>query len=237
VAGRLAALEAEYGIRLVTVPGGVFAMGAEGGRPETGPVHQVRISPFHLAAHEVTQALWRKVMGSDPSYFAGKDPHPVDRVSWAAAQEFIARLNTLTGLAFRLPTEAEWEYAAGGPARDRWAGTPDESRLPAHAWLAATSRGRTWPVGSLLPNGFGLFDMTGNVAEWCQDTYAEDYYAASPPVDPPGPPPGSQKVVRGGSWGDLAEFSTVTSRLNANLTTERVHFGFRLAHDAPAPPP
>jgi len=184
-------------IEFVRIPPGAFDMGSEHGDSDERPVHRVRISKaFELGKYPVTQEQWEAVMGSNASYFKGPD-RPVETVSWNDAQEFLKNLNARGDRRlYRLPTEAEWEYAAR-------AGTTSDSLegLDAVAWYRGNSGGQTHPVGQKQPNAWGLYDMLGNVWEWCQDWYAPDYYKNSPQVDPPGPPSGSQRVLRGGSWG------------------------------------
>ena len=164
------------------------------------PVHEVCLSDFYIGKHEVTQGEWEKVMGSNPSNKKKGLKYPVENVSWEDAQEFIRKLNGQMGNRYRLPTEAEWEYAArSGGKKEKWAGTSDESQIGAIAWYSDNSY-PTHPVGEKAPNGLGIYDMTGNVLEWCSDWYGQNYYATSPKKDPQGPPSGRWHVLRGGSW-------------------------------------
>jgi len=191
---------------LMEIPAGEFLMGSPGdtGMPHERPQHKVVISkPFYLGKYEVTQLLWIKVMGSNPSYFKrqrGDAPRPVETVSWDDAQEFIAKLNSMTGQKFRLPTEAEWEYAcrAGSTTKYFFGDDPDE--LGGYAWYGDNSDNRTHPVGQKKPNGFGLYDINGNVWEWCADRYGDKYYTTSPERDPKGPQSGKFRILRGGGW-------------------------------------
>jgi formylglycine-generating enzyme required for sulfatase activity len=173
------------------------------GMDERKGLYPVILSDFHLGAYEVTQAQWQAVMGANPSYFQGSN-HPVENVSWNEVQAFIRKLNESTGEAFRLPTEAEWEYAARGGGRiQTWSGTSRATELVHYAWLrdASTSRPRsTQPVGRKRPNRLGLYDMTGNVAEFCQDWHHAFYFKRSRLQDPAGPPGPGYKVFGGGSW-------------------------------------
>jgi formylglycine-generating enzyme required for sulfatase activity len=182
----------------VAIPAGEFMMGSDSAGSDEKPRHRVRITKgFEMGKYEVTQAQWKTVMGSNPSYFKGDD-RPVETVSWGEVQEFLKRLNaTDDGYRYRLPTEAEWEYAA------RAGSTADAvANLDAVAWHRGNSGGETHPVGRKRANGWGLYDTSGNVWEWCADWYGADYYASSPVDDPPGPASGTLRVVRGGSWGD-----------------------------------
>jgi len=191
------------GMEFVLVKGGCYQMGdtfGDGGADEK-PVHEVCLKDFYLGKYEITQGQWKRVMGDNPSYFKESDGHPVETVSWNDAQEFIRRLNQMSGKSYRLPTEAEWEYAArNGKNGEKWAGTSNESELREYAWFSGNSGNKTHPVGQKRPNGLGLYDMSGNVWEWVSDWYDEDYYHNSPKNDPPGPSSGQDKVLRGGSW-------------------------------------
>ena len=198
----------EVDIEFVRIPPGEFDMGSEHGDLDEEPVHQVRISKaFEMGKYPVTQAQWEAVMGGNPSHFKGAD-RPVETVSWDDVQEFLKKLNAGgDGHLYRLPTEAEWEYAAR-------AGTKSDSsaELDAVAWYYGNSEAQTHPVGQKQPNAWGLYDMLGNVWEWCRDWYSQDYYRNSPTVDPPGPPSGSQRVLRGGSWSDVPGFLRASCR-------------------------
>ncbi len=147
---------------------------------------------------KVTQKQWKAVMGSNPSYFKGDDL-PVEKVSWDDAQELIRKLNQREGGdTYRLPTEAEWEYACRAGTTTRFSFGDDESRMGEYAWYVGNSRDRTHPVAQKEPNSWGLYDMHGNVREWCQDRYGD--YPLSSVIDPKGPSGGSGRVYRGGSW-------------------------------------
>jgi formylglycine-generating enzyme required for sulfatase activity len=162
---------------------------------------------------EVTQAQWKAIMGSNPSNFKG-DNLPVEQVSWDDVQIFLSKLNAKTGKTYRLPTEAEWEYAAGGGENNRtiFAGINDESSLGNYAWYSANSNNTTHAVGTKQPNQLGLYDMSGNVWEWCSDWYGADYYANSPQTNPKGPSSGSYRVLRVGSWCNGASSCRVSLR-------------------------
>lgn len=224
-------------IDMVLVKGGCFQMGDTfgDGRTDEKPVHEVCLSDFYIGRYLVTQAEWTAVMGKNPSLFIG-DGRPVDSVSWNDAQEFIATLNELTGKGFRLPTEAEWEYAArSGGIRERWAGTSDEKQLGDYAWYRENSGERTHLVGRKKPNGAGLYDMSGNLWQWCQDWYGDVYYKESPRDNPQGPASGALCVLRGGSWGSTAEIARVADRNFVHPSSSFDNFGFRLV--LPVDPP
>lgn len=185
-------------IEMIAVKGGTFLMGSETLKIGTC---SVTLSNFTIGKTEVTQAQWKAIMGSNPSYFKG-DNLPVENVSWNDVQDFIGKLNAKTGKTFRLPTEAEWEYAASGGVGQKWAGTNDESNLGDYAWYEVNSNNKTHPVGTKKPNQFGLYDMSGNVNEWCNDWFSD--LAKSPQSNPQGATSGSQRVVCGGGWATIA---------------------------------
>ncbi len=167
---------------------------------------------FYIGKYEVTQAQWKAVMGNNPSYFSGEN-NPVERVSWNDCQEFIKKLNQLTGRTYRLPTEAEWEYAArGGKAREtyEYAGSNNIGDV---AWYGSNSQGGTHQVGTKKPNSLGIYDMSGNVCEWCQDCYDSSC---------------SSRVLRGGSWGHYAWGCRVANRGDFSPSTRYSVLGFRL---------
>ena len=187
--------------RMIKVEGGTFTMGAtsemENPYSDEKTTHQVTLSSYYIGETEVTQALWKAVMGSNPSAFKG-DNLPVEKVSWNDCQTFISRLNALTGRRFRLPTEAEWEFAARGGNQSRHTPYSGSSRIDDVAWYDGNSDHQTHPVKTKQPNELGIYDMTGNVWEWCQDWYGSySSYAQTNPICVGG---GSRRVVRGGSW-------------------------------------
>lgn len=189
------------------VKAGTFMMGATPEMEDDAldnefPVHKVTLTKdYYMGETQVTQALWQAVMGKNPSWFPGNDQRPVECVSWNDCQDFIEQLNRITGEHFRLPTEAEWEFAARGGNESkgcRYAGSNDLDEV---AWYDEDwDKGSTHPVAGKQPNELGLYDMSGNVYEWCADWYEEDYYQTSPEVDPQGPASVPFRVLRGGSW-------------------------------------
>jgi len=189
-------------VPIVFVKGGCFEMGdtfGDGGIDEK-PAHRVCLDDFYMGKFEVTQEQWEAVMGNNPSQFKRGGNYPVENVSWNDAREFTRRLGGLTGLKWRLPTEAEWEYAArSGGKKEKFAGTSDERNLDDFAWHEGNSNAATHPVGTKKPNGVGLYDMSGNVWEWVQDRYDRDYYRQSPHNNPKGDPFGVNRILRGGS--------------------------------------
>ncbi len=195
------------GMKFVLIPSGEFTMGSpasEKDRDSDETQHKVKITkPFYMQTTEVTQAQWKAVMGNNPSHFKG-DNLPVEQVSWDDVQEFLKKLSAKEGAKYRLPTEAEWEYACRGGSTTRFCFGDDESKLGEYAWYGANSDSKTHPVEMKKPNAWGLYDMHGNVCEWCSDWYDKDYYSKSPANDPQGPASGSHRVLRGGCWGDIA---------------------------------
>ena len=189
-------------IDMVRVEAGTFTMGAT---PEMKdpydwekPTHQVTLTnDYYIGKYEVTQALWQAVMDNNPSYFKGDDL-PVEKVSWDDCQEFISKLNSITGKTFRIPTEAEWEYAARGGNKSRGNQYSGSSNLSDVAWYKDNSNSKNHTVGSKQANELGIYDMSGNVMEWCQDLYGK--YSSSSQTNPTGANNGYSRVIRGGSW-------------------------------------
>ena len=220
---------------LVLVKGGCFPMGdtfGDGGLDEK-PVHQVCVDDFYLGKYEVTQEEWLAVMGSNPSRFKEGGRYPVDSVSWNDAEEFVLRLRKFSGLNWRLPTEAEWEFAArSGGKNQRFAGTDTESNLDDYAWHDGNSGMKTHPVGEKKPNGLGLYDMSGNVWEWVHDRYDRDYYRQSPADNPKGDPFGVNRIVKGGSAQAARGFLRLSYRDYLAPETRGACFGLRLALSA-----
>ncbi len=216
---------------MVRVEGGTFRMGAtseqedEADSDET-PVHSVTLSSYYIGKTEVTQALWQAVMGSNPSNFKGSDL-PVESVSWDNCQEFIQKLNRLTGRNFRFPTEAEWEFACRGGNNSRgykYSGSNDIDNV---AWYDGNSGNKTHPVGTKAPNELGIYDMSGNVFEWCSDWYAD--YTSYSQTDPTGPHSGACRVIRGGCWGSFVRNCRSSLRFNRYPSYRYDILGLRLA--------
>ena len=217
-------------IDIVKVEAGTFMMGAtsEMQNPwdDEKTVHQVTLTnDYYMGKYEVTQALWKTVMGSNPSYSKG-DNLPVEEVSWNDCQEFISKLNSLTGKKFRLPTEAEWEYAARGGKKSRGYQYSGSSNISDVAWYDGNSGNKTHPVGTKQANELGIYDMTGNVWEWCQDWYYS--YVSSSQTNPTGAVSGSSRVRRGGSWSSLAKYCRSSYRNFGTSDCRYYYLGLRL---------
>jgi len=236
------------GMKLVLIPAGSFLMGSPetepGRRANEGPQHDVRISrPFYLGVYEVTQEQYEKVMDKNPSAFqqgkGGGAEHPVDTIGWDAAVAFCRKLSALeaenkAGRIYRLPTEAEWEYACRAGSQTAFYFGDDREQLPRHAWFKENDGGKTHPVGQLEPNAWGLYDMSGNVWEWCDDSYAADYYQKSPATDPSGPPPGSFRVIRGGGIGwDWTQYRSANRYPDYSPAGATSNTGFRVVCEVP----
>jgi sulfatase modifying factor 1 len=176
------------------------------------PAHPVTLSSFNIGKYEVTQAQWQEVMGANPSKFKGCAECPVENVSWNDTQEFIKKLQKLTGKRFRLPTEAEWEFAARGGTTSKGYQYAGGNTLSSVAWHYNNSNKKTHPVGQKDPNELGLYDMSGNVFEWCSDWFGKDHYNNSSSSNPKGASSGIHKVLRGGRWNGGAAYSRVAWR-------------------------
>ena len=238
------AISDDVSIDMVWVKGGTFTMGSneppkgvkltyESSRPE----HRVTVSDFYIGRFEVTQSLWKTIMSENPSKFTDNDSLPVECVSWTEAQQFAILLSQLTGKRFRLPTEAEWEYAARGGVKSHelrvkrlpFAGC-ERSDLGGYCWYCATSKGRTHPVGQLKPNVLGLYDMSGNVAEWCLDWV--EAYSAEEQTNPHGPSDGENRVLRGGHYNSISAACTVYDRGWYLPSGKYEFYGFRLVMES-----
>ena len=217
-------------IDMVRVEAGTFTMGATAEMEEPWdyekPAHQVTLTnDYYIGKYEVTQALWHTVMGKNPSDFKG-DNLPVEKVSWKDCQKFLSKLNRITGKTFRLPTEAEWEYAARGGNKSRGYQYSGSNNLSDVAWYTANSGSKTHAVGTKQPNELGIYDMTGNVWEWCQDWYGK--YSSSSQVNPTGANSGSGRVRRGGSWSSNARGCRSSYRASRTPDYRYGNLGLRL---------
>ena len=218
-------------IEMVKVEAGTFMMGAtpemEKPNSDEKPLHQVTLTnDYYMGKYEVPQALWEAVMGSNPSAYKG-DNLPVEMVSWNDCQEFISKLNSLTGRKFRLPTEAEWEYAARGGKKSRGYQYSGNSNITDVAWYDGNSGSKPHPVGTKQANELGIYDMSGNVYEWCSDWYGS--YSSSSQTNPTGADSGSFRVFRGGGWGIYARGCRLSYRYIFTPDDRRSYLGLRLA--------
>ena len=217
-------------MEFIFVQGGCYLMGDNFNDqyPDETPLHEVCLDDFYIGKYEVTQGQYKKVMGTNPSGFQKGDRYPVERISWPDAQDYIEKLNSLTSKNFRLPTEAEWEYAARSRGKnERY---PGGHPVDSVAWYDGNSSITTHKVGQKLPNGLGIYDMSGNVTEWCQDWFNMDYYKSSPRDNPQGASSGGRRIHRGGCY----RFKAINVRASyrggceADEDHRRNHHGFRL---------
>ena len=242
------------GAEMVLIPAGRFRMGNPDGKPDEAPAHEVSIDAFWMDRTEVTQEQYGKLVLGNPSHFKGPD-RPVEQVSWAAAAKYCNERSRDEGLepcydeqsarcsfqadGYRLPTEAEWEYACRAGSEADYCFGSDVRRLKDYAWHAANASKKTQPVAVRKPNAWGLFDVHGNVAEWCNDVYAPDYYRQSPAQNPPGPSEGEKYVLRGGAWNASPEVCRASGRVGEDPGFQDACFardaiGFRCVRRAPA---
>lgn len=221
------------GMEFVLIPSGSFMMGAnpnfENSDSDEVPQHEVTISkPFYLGTYEVTQAQWFEIMGANPSSFKDRN-RPVEQVSWSRAQEFIRLLNEKEGhTRYRLPTEAEWEYAARAGTSTTFCFGDHAEQLGDNAWYSDNAGRMTHPVGQKKPNPWGLHDMYGNVQEWVQDRYAADYYAQKASREPQGAESGIYRTARGGSWYNKAQQCRPAERIFYEPGDSYYFLGLRL---------
>jgi formylglycine-generating enzyme required for sulfatase activity len=236
-------------MKLVLIPAGEFLMGSpdsdKDAYPQEKPQHRVRITQsFYLGATPVTQGQYRAITDTNPSSFKGSDDLPVERVSWHEAVAFCNKLSEREGLkpfyqfgpgaqsggeGYRLPTEAEWEYACRAGSQTRFSFGDDEASLGEYARFSGNAGSKTHPVGQKRANGWGLYDMHGSVWEWCEDGYKTDYYQESPAADPLGPSGASDRVIRGGCWGRDPRDARSASRYRRTPEDRNFSLGFRLA--------
>lgn len=246
----------ESGIGMVVIPEGWFHMGSEKGQEDESPVHRVWIRSFWMDRHEVVQEEFRKYELPDPSHFKGPN-QPLEQINWTDAALYCNDRSMAEGLepcydeqtwecnfdanGYRLPTEAEWEYACRAGTTTRYSFGNDPRGLGEYAWSAENSSNTTHPVGRKKPNPWGLFDMHGNVAEWCNDRYADDYYSQSPEKNPRGPTEGVDRVIRGGAWNSSVEACRSTYRASDPAIDDTClandAIGFRCVRNAPKEAP
>ncbi len=242
------------GIEMVVIPEGWFEMGSEKGQDDESPVHRVWIDSFWMDRHEVVQDQFRKYELPDPSHFKGSN-QPLEQINWTDAALYCNDRSMAEGLepcydeqtwecnfdanGYRLPTEAEWEYACRAGTSTQYSFGNDSRMLSDYAWSAENSSETTHPVAQKKPNPWGLFDMHGNVAEWCNDRYAEDYYAQSPEKNPRGPAEGTDRIIRGGAWNSAADSCRSTYRTSDPAIDDTClandAIGFRCVRKAPKP--
>ena len=223
---------------MVAVKGGTFTIGCtweQGEDPDCQrgeyPAHQVTLDDYYMGKYEVTQGLWEAVMGSNPSRFKSGANYPVETVGWDDCQDFIKKLNSLTGKNFRLPTAAEWEYAARGGNKaveqTKYAGSNDIDEV---AWYGENSGGKSHAVGTKKPNALGLYDMSGNVYEWCSDLYRD--YSRNSVTNPQGSSSGRLREIRGGGWCCYDSDARVSCRNEFYSDNRSYNYGFRLAYSS-----
>ncbi len=256
VSAEVKEITTQSGVKMVLIPGGWFTMGDAEGQIDERPLHKVWVNAFHMDKYEVTQEEYEKVRGENPSRWTAPK-NPVEQVRWSDAVRYCNARSIEDGLqpcynletwecdfnanGYRLPTEAEWEYACRAGTKTRYAFGDTPEKLRHYAWYKENSGGRPRPVGKKLPNPWGLHDMQGNVWEWCHDLYLVDYYQASPEKNPEGPKAGDTKIVRGGCWNARADKCRSAFRYNENPGYADVCFGydiygFRAVRNVPTEP-
>lgn len=214
---------------MVCVDGGAFWMGSSTSEDDDErPVHKVTLSSYYICRFEVTQREWQAVMRYNPSHFKGSDDLPVEYVSWEECQIFISKLSRMTGKNYRLPTEAEWEFAARGGNKSHGYEYSGSDGIASVAWYSDNSSNETQPVGTKNPNELGLYDMSGNVREWCQDWYSSSYPSYLQ-ANPTGSISGSFRVHRGGRWSNDAGSCRLSYRLRGYPSAHSSDLGLRLA--------
>ena len=240
-------------IKMILINGGSYIMGSKSGREDEKPLHKVTVNSFYIDIYEVTQNAYKVGTGSNPSKFRDKSG-AVERVRWTDAVLYCNARSKADGLeecynnktwvcdfnknGYRLPTEAEWEYACRSDSKNEHFFKGGLTVLGRYAWFRKNSREKVHPVGKKRPNAFGLYDMYGNVLEWCNDNYSKDYYAVSPNDNPRGPDAGDKKVLRGGSWASRGKYCRSATRTSDAPTTADIcqgydTYGFRCVRNAP----
>jgi formylglycine-generating enzyme required for sulfatase activity len=220
---------------MVSLPAGKFLMGSSESDSEKPP-HQVKVNSFAIGKYPITQAQYQAVMGNNPSYFKNNPQNPVEQVSWNDAQAFCQKLSQITGKTYRLPTEAEWEYACRAGTTTRYYFGDNDNQLGNYAWYYGNSNDTTHPVGQKKPNGWGIYDMSGNVWEWCEDNW-HDSYAGAPNdgtawIDNDNRSQ-SRKCLRGGSWINYPDSCRSANRVRNYPVNHGSHYGFRVACVSP----
>jgi formylglycine-generating enzyme required for sulfatase activity len=252
--GSLPVITTKSGIEMVAIPAGRFRMGSSLGKPDQAPVHEVQLDAFLMDRYEMTQAHYAQFVPINGSHFKGPD-NPVEMIAWPEAALFCNKRSRAEGLqpcydeesgvcnfqadGYRLPTEAEWEYACRAGTDAEYSFGNDAAQLKPYAWCAENAQKKTHPVGQKKPNAWGLYDMYGNVAEWCNDVYHKDAYRDSTGQNPRGPGDGSQRVLRGGAWNSPADGCRSAYRLGENPGFEDACFardaiGFRCVRRMPS---
>jgi formylglycine-generating enzyme required for sulfatase activity len=214
------------GIDLVKVHGGTFFMGSAGGDDDETPIHAVTLSTFFIGKYEITQKKWKEIMGTDPSWFKNSDDCPVESVTWNEVQEFLQKLSDSVGYRLRLPTESEWEFAARGGIKSKKFQFSGGDNFLDVAWCFKNSNNRTHPVGKKLPNELGIYDMCGNVWEWCFDNYG--IYPVDAVTDPRGTTEVEHRVIRGGCWGNGQKNLRPYDRVRSLPEGKFNNLGFRI---------
>ena len=234
-------IKTESGVEMILLPGGWFIMGDDKGEVDERPAHKIYVAPFYIDKYPVTQEEYERVMGENPSRWKG-GRNPVEQVRWSDAVRYCNARSRLEGLqpcynletwecdfdadGYRLPMEAEWEFACRAGTKTRYFFGDNPRKLKLYAWFKGNSGGRPRPVGRKLPNPWGLYDMYGNVWEWCNDFYHVDYYKNSPRKNPKGPKTGETKVLRGGCWNSPPEQCRSSFRYNENPGYTDICFGY-----------
>lgn len=214
------------GMEFVWVPEGCFQMGSSSGEADEKPVHEVCVDGFWIGKYEVTQAQWQKIIGSNPSKFKSGEDFPVEQVSWNDAKNFISKLKQQSGNTFSLPTEAQWEYEArSGGREEKYADGNDVDKF---AWYRSNNGSKTHKVGTKAPNGLGIYDMSGNVWEWCEDVYDKNAYSKHERNNPLVTSGSISRVRRGGSWDVDPRFVRAANRGRSSADHRRSRLGFRL---------
>lgn len=226
--GKTLSLDLGGGVKLemVLIPAGKFMMGSDKGGEK--PAHEVTITkPFYMGKFTVTQAQYQQVIGSNPSKFKGAE-NPVDSISWEVAQKFCAKASEITKMTITLPTEAQWEYACRAGSKTAYYNGDTEADLEKAGWYSVNAKDTTHPCGKKEPNAWGLYDMHGNIWQWCMDWHDSTYYAKSPKEDPQGPESGATRVMRGGTYDTTAYGCRSAYRYSFEPARKFENMGFRV---------